>query len=378
MKKILLTLLTIGAVSTSFADDGYKSFFDDAKLENQQPLQFTAKLPLRDLNGNQLSQTTIASGIIYSLLTNTQYKYASSKQDKIIFYKGMSVKYDNQKNSIIVNYRNENDTLNSVLNNSTIYNVKDIIFTVPLNYQVESKTIAVTESVGDTYTIHRSSIWNWGTQDPLDAPIKLYLDLTANLNPQKIIIPQQYILSNEIDNKYSADSVYGNFDRLMGKYDWSINPTCTPIDRINQRVTSGDQIMPSAYAMCTPGADKQPKAEFSQDNYGGNPLITKMMEMAKAKGKIGAQQSERLAPAPTPTEYAAKFGVTPQQMANTYSYKFGDLTIPVVINVFPYHNQSKVSYKAIIPYTISGDGTISITPAQIQQIKQDIEKVVNS
>ena len=32
---------------------------------------------------------------------------------------------------------------------------------------------------------------------------------------------QQYVLSGEVNTKYDDRSVYGNFERMLGKYDWS-------------------------------------------------------------------------------------------------------------------------------------------------------------
>lgn len=381
MKKrlLLVTLLSVSCVS--YADDGWKAFFDDVTMDKVSPINQTLKLPLNDLNGNPLSENTIASGIIYSILSSSQYPYNSSKQEKSTFFKGITAKYVPTEHTLLVNYRNEKDYQSSmiIINGSgdVTYNVKDTIFKVSLTLNPAVNQLTVAESLPNQYTIRRSSIYNWGTQDPLDEPAKLYVDLSNGLNPTSIVIPQQYVLSGESDNKYSPDSIYGNFERLMTKYDWKTNPTCTPLDMIQKSIDSQVMINSMTYAMC--GSRYKPNVqENSQEEYSSNPLVAKMMAMAKAKGQVGAQQSEKVAAAPTPEQYAAKFGVTPKQMDNTYLYKFGDINIPVVISVFPYHNQSKVSYKAIIPYTIKGDGTTSLTKEQINQIKQSIEKVINS
>ena len=378
-KKILLVALLSASLS-SYADDGWKEFFEDVQMDKVAPINQTLKLPLTDLNGNALSENTIASGIIYSLLSNSQYPYNSSRQEKNIFFKGMTAKYVPADHTILVNYRNEKNYTSSmiIINGSgdVTYNVKDTIFKVGLTLTPVANQLTIAESLPNAYTIRRSSIYNWGTQEPLDAPAKLYVDLSNNLNPASIVIPQQYVLSGESDNKYSPDSIYGNFDRLMTKYDWKTNPTCTPQDMIQQSIDSQAMINSMSYAMC--GSQYKPTVqENAQEEYSSNPLVAKMMAMAKAKGQVGAQQSEKIAAAPTPEQYAAKFGITPKQMETTYNYKFGEMNIPVVVNIFPYHNQSKVSYKAIIPYTIKGDGTTSLSKEQIAQIKQAIEKVIN-
>lgn len=381
MNKRLLLVTLLGASLSSYADDGWKAFFEDVQFEKLSPINQTLKLPLNDLNGNTLSENTIASGIIFSLLSNSQYPYNSSKQEKNVFFKGITAKYVPAEHTILVNYRNEKDYTSSmiIINGSgdVTYNVKDTIFKIGLTSTPAANQLTVAESLPNAYTIRRSSIYNWGTQDPLDEPAKLYAELSNNLNPASITIPQQYVLSGESDNKYSPDSIYGNFERLMTKYDWKTNPTCTPLDMIQKSIDSQAMINSMTYAMC--GSQYKPTVkENAQEEYSSNPLVAKMMAMAKAKGQMAAQQSEKVADAPTPEQYAAKFGITPKQMENTYTYKYGDLSIPVAISVFPYHNQSKVSYKAIIPYTIKGDGTTSLTKEQINQIKQSIEKIINS
>lgn len=381
MNKSLLLITLLSASLSSYADDGWKAFFEEVQLDKVSPINQTLKLPLTDLNGNALSENTIASGIIYSLLSNSQYPYNSSKQEKNVFFKGITAKYVPAEHTILVNYRNEKDYTSSmiIINGSgdVTYNVKDTIFKVGLTLTPVANQLAVAESLPNAYTIRRSSIYNWGTQDPLDSPAKLYVDLSNSLNPASIVIPQQYILSGESDNKYSPDSIYGNFDRLMTKYDWKTNPTCTPLDMIQKAIDNQATINSMSYAMC--GSQYKPTVqENAQEEYSSNPLVAKMMAIAKAKGQVGAQQSEKIADAPTPEQYAAKLGITPKQMETTYTYKYGDLSIPVAISIFPYHNQSKVSYKAIIPYTIKGDGATSLSKEQINQIKQAIEKVINS
>lgn len=381
MNRRLLLVALLGASLSSYGDENWKAFFENVQMDKVLPINQTLKLPLTDLNGHALAENTIAAGIIYTLLSNSQYPYNASKQEKNVFFKGITAKYLPEEHTILVNYRHEKDYTSSmiIINGSgdVTYNVKDTIFKVGLTLSPTTNQLAVAESLPNIYTIRRSSIYNWGTQDPLDDPAKLYVEMSNNLNPAMVVIPQQYVLSSESDNKYSADSIYGNFDRLMTKYDWKANPTCTPIDMILQGITDQTVIYNMSYAMC--GAQYKPSTkENPQEDYTSNPLVAKMMAMAKAKGQMANQQSEKVADAPTPEQYAAKFGITPKQMETTYSYKYGDINIPVIVNVFPYHNQSKVSYKALIPYTIKGDGTTSLSKDQINQIKQAIEKVINS
>lgn len=380
MNKAPLLVVLFGISLNTYAENGWREFFDDVTLEKLSPVNQTLKLPLKDLNGNQLSENDIAAGIIFSILSNSQYPYKSSRQEGTTFFKGVTAKYASSDHTILINYRNEKDYKSSMLvvnGNDVTYDVKDIIFKVGVDIGASNNQLTVGESIPNSYVIRRSSIYNWGTQDPLDDPAKLYTDLSNTVSSSLISIPLQYVLSGESDNKYSPDSIYGNFERLMTKYDWKSNPTCTPMEMIQKSINSNVMINNMTYAMC--GSQYKPEIkENSQEDYVSNPFVAKMMAVAKANGKMAPQQSEKIAEAPTPEAYASKFGITPKQMETTYLYKFGDIDIPVAVSVFPYHNQSKISYKAIIPYTIKGDGTISLTKEQINQIKQAIEKVANN
>ena len=134
MNKSLLLITLLSASLSSYADDGWKAFFEEVQLDKVSPINQTLKLPLTDLNGNALSENTIASGIIYSLLSNSQYPYNSSKQEKNVFFKGITAKYVPAEHTILVNYRNEKDYTSSmiIINGSgdVTYNVKDTIFRI--------------------------------------------------------------------------------------------------------------------------------------------------------------------------------------------------------------------------------------------------------
>jgi len=60
--------------------------------------------------------------------------------------------------------------------------------------------------------------------DPLDSLKKLENDsknILSKLGTLKIIFHKSYHLKGNINNKYKADSIYANFKRLMGNYNWS-------------------------------------------------------------------------------------------------------------------------------------------------------------
>ena len=60
--------------------------------------------------------------------------------------------------------------------------------------------------------------------DPLDSLQNLENDsknILSKLGTLKIIFHKRYHLKGNINNKYKADSIYANFKRLMGEYNWN-------------------------------------------------------------------------------------------------------------------------------------------------------------
>lgn len=50
-------------------------------------------------------------------------------------------------------------------------------------------------------------------------------------------------------------------------------------------------------------------------------------------------------------------------------------TYPVQIQVYPYHNGSRLRYQALVKYTAHADGRLSISPMDIQAVRASIEKI---
>jgi hypothetical protein len=61
----------------------------------------------------------------------------------------------------------------------------------------------------------------------------------------------------------------------------------------------------------------------------------------------------------------------------TFSFKYNNIVLPLEVEVYPYRNGSKAVYNLKIPYFVDSKGNISLIPYQIDEIKKQMEKIVN-
>jgi hypothetical protein len=68
--------------------------------------------------------------------------------------------------------------------------------------------------------------------------------------------------------------------------------------------------------------------------------------------------------------------ISDEQAPNTFRYKLDDKFIPVNAVAYPYQTRSKITYKAIVPYSISSNGTTSINQDTMKQMVAKFESAI--
>ncbi len=406
---LLLTTLAIITAPNAFAFGKHE---DDVKLENiQQIPDQILNFPLKDLNGKEITEEQIVSSIIYSVLNNSQYQITDSqknytrdetmknmqtgqkfqkhvngtKQD----FSGVLARYEPETKTIKVIYTNEtkdsDGSFVSVNGDSSSHTYKDIIFDIILKFDKTPTGTKVTETLPTSYAIDRSDMFELISKSAVDTPENLYADLSKVANQNNIIMPQLYILTTEVDNKYDPSTIYGNFERLMTKYDWASSQTCDPIKSIEIELPKQKAMTNKVFAKCDNPSQseervqQQDQAAELKQAAATSSIFGKIMSFGNSPDvQIPQHNSQQTGDSKSVEKYAATFDITSKQMDSTYNYKLNDENIPVVISAYPYRGQSKVSYKALIPYTINGSGTNSLTKEQIKNLEQSIEKIINS
>ncbi len=138
-------------------------------------------------------------------------KFHITHRGPINKYRGLKV--TKKPNMYILDYANGEYNTNSWYLNSA----KFTIFYKQLNNNQISFTL------DDTYKYQPCSDAIGVDIDPLDSLQNLEKDsknILSKLKTLKITLNKRYHLKGDINSKYKADSIYANFKRLMGSYDW--------------------------------------------------------------------------------------------------------------------------------------------------------------
>jgi len=138
-------------------------------------------------------------------------KFHVTRRSTIIFYKGLKV--NKQQNSYILDYANGELNGRSWYLNSAkftifhkILNDNQISFTLNDKYQYQPCSNAIGVDI-----------------DPLDSLQNLENDsknILSKLETLKVVLNRRYHFTGEINSKYDAISIYANFKRLAGTYNW--------------------------------------------------------------------------------------------------------------------------------------------------------------
>lgn len=218
-------------------------------------------------------------------------KFHITRNGTIPDYKGLKV--NKSSNKYILDYANGEYNTNSWYLNSA----KFTIFYKTLNYNKISFTL------DDKYKYQPCSDAIGVDIDPLDSLQNLENDsknILSKIGTLQIVINKRYHFTGDINSKYEANSIYANFKRLAGTYNWH--------------------------------------------SYYGNSDKEKLTEVKKE---------------------------------NSFNLKVNGKYIPLHVEVYPYRNGSKVQYEAYIPYTISSNGSASLSKIDIEKLKSEIANIVN-
>lgn len=342
-KRLLIGLLGICPLFV------FASNYQDTEALEVKPDTITYKFADKDYNNQPTDSFTIMANIAKIILDNTAYPTVAKKapcsswssEEKCAIRTGTYVTIG--KDKLIVEYqnvKNETGAITANLLESDIYN--NLSFALGVNVSHQESYIIAKVTVPDNVQINASNM-SITRYKPLDKPDILRNNLIGIIQPDKIYLSKYYVATGEIDNQFTTDSVYGNLGRLMGKYDWSKFPRCDVIDKIMSRASDSKDISTLDIKSCKSDG-----------------------------GKITEQQQKLF------EDFMAKYDISSEQIPSSYRYKLNNVYIPVNIIAYPYRNQSKASYKAFLPYTMSSDGGISIESSTISTMVHYIESVVNN
>lgn len=346
MKKSILSLFPL-IMSVNLA---YASNYQDSEKLEVQPTTLSYKFLATDLDGQPVDALTIMANLSRVILDNTAYPTIAKKapcsrwssEEKCAIRTGTYITIG--KDKIIVEYHNvKNDAgaITAKLVESDVYN--NLSFTLPIKVTQEESYLVAKVIVPDTVEINASNM-SLTRHNPLAKPIELRDNLISIIQPNKVELTKYHLAQGEIDNQYSVDSVHGNLGRLLGKYDWHKFPICDTNDKIIHNATSGKEISTLDIKTCKPTGIK----------------------LTDSQRKAQEEFIE------------SKWDINTDQIMNTYRYKLHGNYIPINVAAYPYRNQSKAVYKAIIPYVMSSDGGINLDSTQVTTIVKAIESAVSS
>jgi len=160
----------------------------------------------------------------YSLIARKDNSLINNKLIKIDFgkvniYKGIQVDISNNKYKI--QYKNSHNKFTTLVE-----------FEIPYNFN--KKTIDIIYPRNYKYV--PSNDWKGTEIPPLDNIQSLKQDIfniLNNLPKSKLYLSRGYTLQGEINTKYNPDSVYANFQRILGKNGdkWYVKSINTPTEK---------------------------------------------------------------------------------------------------------------------------------------------------
>lgn len=347
MKKNILKLLALTLVISSANASNYQ---DKETIEQVQPTVLTYKFLAHDYDGQPIDALTIMANISQTILDNTTYPTVAkrapcsrwSSEEKCAIRTGTYITIG--KDKIIVEYqnvKNEAGAITAKLVESDIYN--NLSFTLPIKLHQEESYLIATLTLPNVVDINASNM-SLTRHNSVDKPLELYKNLLAIIQPNKISLSRYHLATGEIDNQYNVDSVYGNLGRLMGKYDWNKFPRCDVIDKIMKNASDSKEISTFDVKNCKVDGIK----------------LTEVQQK---------QQEEFV---------DSKWDINLEHIPTTYRYKLNGTIIPINVVAYPYRNQSKAVYKAIIPYTMTSDGAIGLDKSDVMMITKTVESAISS
>lgn len=341
--------ISLIGISITLAANAFASNHQTVDTLETAPKTIEYTFPVQDYDGNTINENTILANLAQNILENTPYPTIAKKapcsswssKEECAIRTGTYVKID--KNTLHVefhNVKNEHGAITANLVESDVYN--NTTFDLKISTEINDDKITAKVLVPNQIIINSSNMLSITRYKPLAEPMQLRNDIISMINPDKVALKMYHLETGEIDNQYTPDSVYGNLTRLTGKYNWSTFPSCDIQNLILSR---------SAENKTTSTMDTKPCM----------PTDAKMSE------KQQAQQLKWLDKA---------WDISDEQAPNTFRYKLDDKFIPVNAVAYPYQTRSKITYKAIVPYTISSNGATSINQDAMKQMVGKFESAI--
>jgi hypothetical protein len=339
---LLMSSLSIHAMASNYQDQ-------ESLPVNSTVISY--KFPIKDYAGQPIDNVTIMASIAKSVLENTNYVTLAKKgpcsswssEAKCALRTGTYITIG--KDQIIVdfhNVKNESGKITSSLAENDVYN--NVSFNLRPTFSTQESYTLVKLMIPNQADINASNM-SITRYDKLAPALDLYNNIVSAVQPNKVSLSRYEIVDGEVNNKFTPAAIYGNFDRILGKYNWNKGIKCDTTQIIVQSALAAKEITTSDLLKC--------KADQS---------YAKPEEQQQAVN-----------------DYVTKFGIPEENVASSYKYKLNpNSVIPVNIVVYPYRDQSKAVYKAIIPYQITSDGKMHIESAEVNNIHASIESAVNN
>lgn len=344
LNQTYLALIGVLFVSNTFASNHQTI---DTLETPSKILEYT--FPTQDYDGNAINDNIILTNLAQNILENTPFPTIAKKapcstfssKEECAIRTGTYLKID--KDILHVefhNVKNENGAITANLIESDIYN--NITFDLKLATETNDNTITAKVTVPNQIIINSSNMFSLTRYKPLAEPMQLRDSIISMIDPSKVKLKMYHIETGEIDNQYTPDSVYGNLTRISGKFNWSTFPSCDIQNLILTRSAENKTTSTMEIKPCLPTDNKLSEQQKSQQ--------LKWLDSA--------------------------WDISDEQAPNTFRYKLEDKIIPVNGVAYPYQSRSKITYKAIVPYTISSANEISINENSMKQMVDKFESTI--
>jgi hypothetical protein len=253
-----------------------------------------------EIQGNEILEKDVVNVLSSTMSSLSKYTTRVTKRNQTRSTYGQQVMYQN--NSFVIDYFNGDFNCHDCPNRESVTRV---LFSLSGQIkQLEKNAFALNMKFPSKYTIlgHTNAV---GLEHKtLDAPANLEQDakkIYSSLKSTPLIIKRTVQLKGEINSKYPDKSIYTNFTRKLGDYNW------------------------------------------------GN-------------WKYGWYSKEQLAEL---------------KKQNTFSLNVNGKILPLLVEVYPYRDGSKVVYSSVIEYEIDSNGGATLNQASFEALHKQVADIVN-
>lgn len=210
MKKIFVLIGSIFALSSC------ASLNDQPQQSNIQSFTNLYTYMSKDLSDATVSDSDISNALSDVIQNNTNYRYKTwySYTQNTSKNNVFGVKVVQQQDSLIVSYMN-----GSIAGGSfPADNYSSTNFMINKNITSTSNQMQLKATVSSNVNVVKETSLFIGINQ-VGSVGELYNDLKATMS-KNAPIKRTYMLNGEINSVYSSDSIYANFQRSLGAYDW--------------------------------------------------------------------------------------------------------------------------------------------------------------